>query len=440
MPATLRNLAKYLLFPLLVALAVFLAAFFYFNRGNGYAPPAEAEFPYEALTQKTSITGPSGFVDQPPASVRRGIVAVDSAHRNGFQKVELTTLLSRVTNRGYSVEFLSEFELLDKFASGSLLEEGLPRADSLVIIGPRDPYSRSEIASVQRFVEQGGRVLLIADPTRSHDINSIAAPLGLEFQPDYLFNQEEYDLNFQHIILREFQPDPVTVGLNEVVLYTAGSIKTSGGGLVFPSDSTRSSLLADLGGTAPIATGNDRDVLGVADLTFLVPPHNSFVDNDRLISNLADFLTGGQRQFSLGDFPHFFKEDVDILLGDPSLFDTGTSLKSALAAVQVPSQLVQQEDSAVDTIFLGLYDDADQVASYLQTNGVRVNDTVTIPSAPEIDRSGAGVIALHRSQDRHVLVVLADSNETLSTVTDYLIVGYFRDGLVNENVGVYKTK
>ena len=262
MPATLRNLAKYLLFPLLVALAVFLAAFFYFNRGNGYAPPAEAEFPYEALMQKTSITGPSGFVDQPPASVRRGIVAVDSAHRNRFQKVELTTLLSRVTNRGYSVEFLSEFEPLDQFFGGSLLEEGLPRADSLVIIGPRDPYTRSEVAAVQRFVEQGGRVLLIADPTRSHDINSIAAPLGLEFQPDYLFNQEEYDLNFQHIILREFQPDPVTVGLNEVVLYTAGSIKTSGGGLVFPSDSTRSSLLADLGGTAPIATGNDRGRAG----------------------------------------------------------------------------------------------------------------------------------------------------------------------------------
>ena len=181
-------------------------------------------------------------------------------------------------------------------------------------------------------------------------------------------------------------------------------------------------------------------MLGVADLTFLVPPHNSFVDNDRLISNLADFLTGGQRQFSLGDFPHFFKEDVDILLGDPSLFDTGTSLKSALAAVQVPSQLVQQEDSAVDTIFLGLYDDADQVTPYLQANGVRVNDTVTIPSAPEIDRNGTGVIALYRSQDRHVLVALADSDEDLATVTDYLIMGYFRGGLVNENVGVYKTK
>ena len=438
MPAKLRNVLTYLVFPLVLAVAVFLAAFFYFKPGAGYTAPPPNDFPFEALAITTSVAGPSGFVDQPPANPRRGIVAVDAAHRNGFRSVELTALLSRITNRGHAVEFLGDFR--PSAGGSSVLTEGLPRADSLIIVGPRDSYSPSEIAAVQDFVRQGGRVLLVADPTRSHDINSIAAPLGLEFQPDYLYSQVDYDINFQHIVLREFQPDPLTVGLNEIALYTAGSIQTSGSLLAPPGPAAQSSLLADLSAVAPIATGESRNVLALSDLTFLVPPHNSFLDNDQLVSNIADFLTGGQRQFALADYPHFFKQDVEILLGDPSLIDSGTALKSAFTDMQVPSRLAQREDPAVDTVFLGLFDNADAVSSHLQANGIRVNDTLTVPSAPEIPTAGAGLIALHRSGDRSVLVALADSDKTLSTIVKYLASDRFRDGLVNENVGVYKTK
>ncbi len=436
MPAKLRNVLTYLVFPLILAVAVFVGAFFYFKPGAGYTAPPPPNFPFEALTVTRAADGPSGFVDQPPANPRRGIVAVDAAHRNGFREVELTALLSRITNRGHAVEFLGDFRPAS--AAGSPLGEGLSRADGLIIIGPRDTYSASEIAAVQEFVEQGGRVLLVADPTRSHQVNSIAAPLGLEFQPDYLYSQDDYDINFQHIVVREFQPDPLTVGLNAVILYTAGSIKTAGSPLASPGAATQSSLLADLSDVAPIATGENRNVVALSDLTVLVPPHNSFVDNDQLVSNLADFLTGGQRQFTLADFPYFFKQDVEILLGEPSLIDTGTALKSALADMQVPSRLAQREDPAVDTIFLGFYDNAGRVSSYLQANGIVVNDALSVPSAPEISTDDSGVITLHRSGDRSVLVALAQTEETLSTIVEYLIQDKFRDGLVNENVGVYK--
>ena len=436
----LRRVSKYLLFPLLVALVIFVAAFFYFNRGSAYAPPPSPDFPFETLTETTTIIGPSNFVDQPQPAVGRGLVAIDATHRNGFREVELTTLVSRVNARGYNTRFLGDFRPNDPETALARLEEELPGADSLIIFGPRNPYTPAEVAVVQRFIDQGGRVLLMADPTRSHETNSVAAPLGLEFQPDYLFNQRDYDINFQHIFIREFQPDPVTVGLNEIVLYTAGSIKTSGSRLGFPSPETQSSLLASTLGTAPLVAGDDRNVLGLYDLTFLIPPHNSFADNDQLVSNLADFLTGGQKRFALADFPAFFKKDVDILLGRPSIFASGTELRSSLAGMQVPSQLSQQEDISADTIFLGLYDDAGQVAAYLQSNGVLIDDAVTIPSAPAVEPLDTAVITLHRSQDRHVLVVLADTEQSLSTVTGYLSLGKFQNGLVNENVGVYKTK
>ena len=436
----LRRVSKYLLFPLLVALVIFVAAFFYFNRGSAYAPPPSPDFPFETLTETTTIIGPSNFVDQPQPAVGRGMVVIDATHRNGFREVELTTLVSRVNARGYNTRFLGDFRPNDPETALARLEEELPGADSLIIFGPRNPYTPAEVAVVQRFIDQGGRVLLMADPTRSHETNSVAAPLGLEFQPDYLFNQRDYDINFQHIFIREFQPDPVTVGLNEIVLYTAGSIKTSGSRLGFPSPETQSSLLASTQGTAPLVAGDDRNVLGLYDLTFLIPPHNSFADNDQLVSNLADFLTGGQKRFALADFPAFFKKDVDILLGRPSIFASGTELRSSLAGMQVPSQLSQQEDISADTIFLGLYDDAGQVAAYLQSNGVLIDDDVTIPSAPAVEPLDTAVITLHRSQDRHVLVVLADTEQSLSTVTGYLSLGKFQNGLVNENVGVYKTK
>ena len=58
-----------------------------------------------------------------------------------------------------------------------------------------------------------------------------------------------------------------------------------------------------------------KRVLAVADLTFMIPPRNSLSDNDRLISNIADFLTTGERTFALADYPHFFGDEIDILLG-----------------------------------------------------------------------------------------------------------------------------
>jgi hypothetical protein len=167
-------------------------------------------------------------------------VLVDAAHRNAFNRAELGTLLSRVANRGYDVEFVGEFTLMEDDDRLPLLEERLRHADSFLIILPREAYLDADIALLQGFVARGGKLLLIADPTRPHEINTVGEPFGLDFQPDYLFNQLEYDLNFQHIFVRDFQPDELTSGLDEVVLYTAGSVISSGGGLAFAD--TRDSL------------------------------------------------------------------------------------------------------------------------------------------------------------------------------------------------------
>jgi hypothetical protein len=426
-----------------VALLFFLGAFFFFYRGSYDAPPS-VDIPFEQITLTTSISGPSGFADPlgmqlPGMQLQRGTLLIDAAHSNGFDKEEVLTLFSRVANRGYDVEFAGDFSTMSESDRLSLLEEKLRQADSFAVILPGASYTRAEVNLVEQFVEKGGKLLLIADPTRPHDINSLAEQFGLEFQPDYLFNVVEYDLNFQHIFVRNFQPDELTRELDEITLYTAGSIKSSGSGLAFTDQNTVSSFAEPVEPFYPLARGEQQNVLAVYDLTFMIPPHNSVLDNDQLISNIADYLTTSEREFHLADFPSFFKEEVDILLGQPSLFDVGTDFKSMLSGLQIDSEIRSAEDTTRDTVFLGLYGNSAQVAPYLEASGVQVGNTLRLPSTQEIDPKGTSLILLNRSQDRHVLVVLAHSEDALANAVSQLQSGDFRSGLVDDFVGVYKT-
>ncbi|MCE2404681.1 MAG: hypothetical protein J4F43_05945 [Dehalococcoidia bacterium] len=433
-----RKLGILALLPLFAA-AAFAGVYFSYYRG-GYDEPAPGQIPYHQITSPSVASG--GFVDSPTAQVRRGLLLVDALHRNAFSENELVTLSTRVANRGYDVEFIGAFDYFERDGRLPQLEEKLRRADSLAVIVPQAPYSDAEAALVERFVRKGGKLLLVSDPTRQEHINTLAERFGLSFQPDYLYNMKEYDLNFQNIIIREFQPHELTSGVDAITLYTAGSIRSSGPGLAFPDSNTRSSLVDTTEGLHPIAWGDRRNVLAIADFTFLIPPHNSLLDNDRLVSNIADYLTSSEREYELADFPHFYEvgpeAGLDILLGEASLWDIGVEMKNGLAAYGMSARIRGTEDLSRDTVFLGLYDDALPMSRYLQAAGVRIDDTLGTPFAPDLDLEGTSVTVLDQNQDRHVLVVLADTSETLAGAAARLLVGEFRGDLVSDFVGVSK--
>ncbi|MBI4865695.1 MAG: hypothetical protein HY816_01970 [Candidatus Wallbacteria bacterium] len=50
-----------------------------------------------------------------------------------------------------------------------------------VIVSPRRPFEADEVTRWRRFVEEGGRLLLIAGPGNTSAVRTLAAPLGLEF-------------------------------------------------------------------------------------------------------------------------------------------------------------------------------------------------------------------------------------------------------------------
>ena len=452
MLALLNRFSILLIFPA-VALAFFIAALFYYYRGNYDAPPSEAV----AIQDLTPPVSTFTTLAEPPP-LHDGTLVVDAAHSNGFTQAELSAFLSTVAARGYSLDFLGELSVSRGFGGfggfdggGSLgaserlglLEEKLRGADSLVVIQPDDSYSKEEADLVERFVtEKGGRLLLIADPSRDHQINSLAERFGITFRPDYLYNQVEYDLNYQNIYVSDFRPDELTDGLGRIALYTAGSLESFGGGLAISDANTKSTVVETIEPLYPMVKADQGGVVALADLTFMVPPQNTILDNPRLIANIADFLTTSQREFHLADFPHFFgRQDgqVDILLGRSSLLNAGSQMKNVLSGFQLESQIQGVENLNRDTVYLGLYDDAFNVAQYLQLAGIQIDGKGDLRTlfTPAIGRDGTAVAVLHRSGQRRVLVILGDTAEEVAGVLDRLGSGDFRDGLVGDFVGVY---
>ncbi len=201
MSVRLRKISILLIFPLF-ALAFFLGAYFFYYRGGYDAPPTTA-IPFDSIVRPTSSH--STFTEVPQQ--RPGMLVVHGGHSNEFSKGEISSLLARVSDRGHDIEFIGEpgffggFGLLDSGVRVDLLEEKLRQANSLAVILPDEAYTPEEVGLVERFVAKGGRLLLVADPTRRSEINSLAERFGINFLPDYLFNTVDYDINFQNIII-----------------------------------------------------------------------------------------------------------------------------------------------------------------------------------------------------------------------------------------------
>ncbi|PKB73521.1 MAG: hypothetical protein BZY75_01510 [SAR202 cluster bacterium Io17-Chloro-G7] len=439
MSAPLLRIGIFLLLPI-AALAFFLGAYFFFYRG-GYEAPPPLDISFEHIVQPTSSKASFSEVPQ----IHEGTLLVDGVHRNEFTKEEISPLLAKIADRGYSIDIVGEtardgrFIRLRSDNPFDLFAQKLRQADSLAVILPNEPFSSKEADLVERFLAKGGRLLLIGDPTRDHDINSLAARFGVRFQPGYLYNTIEYDLNFQNIYVRDFRPDLLTQGIGQVVFYTAGSVKSSGPGLAYTDGNTRSTVVERVEQFFPMVKTSDDQVVAIGDMTFMVPPRNAILDNDRLISNIADFLTTGQRTFDLGDFPYFLGDNVEILLGSSTLIGQGTAAKALLTGLHKNSRIVGSEDIAQDTVYLGLYQDASDVAQYLEVNGIRVGDSLRTPFTPDLDKKGSGLMLFHKGPDRNVFVILGDTEGSITDMLDQLGSSAFRAGLVSDFVGVYRT-
>ncbi len=384
----LRGAGRVALFLALLLGPSFARGAYYYRRLPG---PRDVTRPDLAQVEVSSASSvPYRDEDARPGS---GVVVVDRGHGNRVDDAELSVLLARLTERDMRATSVGPDEALPS---------ALRTAAALIVVSPHVPYTDDEVAAVDRFVEQGGRLLLAADPSRytvesqsdevngqryivQSDvpaINALAAAFGVAFADDYLYNTEENAGNYQYIILRDLSGGPLAEGVTEIAFYAAHSISASEEDVARTSSGTASSLREPGGVFTAMALGGGGRVLAIGDFTFMTEPYSGSLDNSRLIANIADFIAGTRRTFGLTEFPHFMGDDVDLV---PVYSASGESPVSGIAVNEVAG--VQSALSSAgkrlhwrsesigshDVIYLGLYDalgQAPEVAGILAQEGI----------------------------------------------------------------------
>lgn len=385
--ALLLALGRVTLFVGLLALPLVLRVGYYYRQPSQARPVPVPDLSNVQVVEQDIV--PFAGVESTAGS---GRVLVDRTHENKVSDAELNVLLSRLTALGMQTVSLHP---------GDDLAPALRTAEALIVISPHKAFSPSEIKSVEQFVAQGGRVLLVTDPSRYAieaiedelygetyvamsdvaAVNSLASLFGLAFVDDYLYDTIENEGNYQYIIMRDFGSNPITEGLQKVVFYAAHSLSVSEQPLITTGQHTTSSLSEQTGGLTSVALGGDGRVLAVTDLTFMTEPYNAVADNNRLIANIARFVAGGARTFGLTEFPHFFGADVDLVLMSPgedearpaAAVEDMSALQEAFEEADKKLYWRMTHHSAHDTFYLGLYrglDDWPEVQEILSAQGI----------------------------------------------------------------------
>jgi hypothetical protein len=422
------------------------------------------------------------------------VVVVDYAHDNALFIEELNVLFSKIVARGFSYEIVFDEESADADNSssedtGGLIDK-LRYAKALVLPVPRTNYTPEEITEIERFVAKGGRLLIVGDPTRTvavDALNSIAGSFDVIFVNDYLYSLENNDNNYRNVVYTNIGDSPLTERLadgDQIVLYSAGSVRAPGNEIILGDETTHSSVSE--GGRSTLASAaltTDNQVLAVGDLTFFNEPHSTAESNGMLISNIADFLTGGARDFELKDFPYFFNQEVDIVFEDTlvfnSQFDDSVVLKETLEALDHNVTFTESIGEEDDVIFVGRFDDTSAVQAYLEAANITVLDPdeqeeedaaplteaeqtdqrlalirettpgeeerfvdgrIQIKGVGDLERGGSTLFYRHKEDGRNILIILSDTPDTNADAFELLLDNELADCLVSPNIAVCQTE
>lgn len=374
------------------------------------------------------------------------VVLIDYAHSNQFYVNEIEPFTRALTSRGAITEIHLGEESLDHH---------LKYASAYVIISPLGLFSPPEIRSIERFVADGGRLLVFTDPTRGiaffdysfPDIDSanlLLSSTGIAFSGDYLYNLSDNEGNFRNVKFSEFGENPFTEDLGMVVLYGAHSVSAGNGtALLKASDKTVSSLTDKGGDLAGMALSADGNVLAAGDFTFMTTPFFTVADNALLVERVAEFALGSQRQPSLANFPYIFKGDVTLVpLGTTQLTSDLLYRVSAMQAVFRMGNInlsIGAEQGKGNNLLIGTYEEDEAILAILEKYKIEIGDSrefVTMPGIGKIGLMGTGAMLFEPGPNGNTLILLADTSENLDTLLTMFYQGDLFGCVVQENLGI----
>jgi len=220
---------------------------------------------------------------RPEASAGGGTkyALVDLTHSNWITVTQVNTLQALLVEYNCTLRYALDWKEL---------KELLDEAEFLVIPTPWDLYKPEEAELIANYTENGGRVLLLYEPSAGWALfaNTIAARLGFAFSEGYLYNLVENYGNYRYIYAYPASNHTLVANVSRVLFFTASNIYTTGRKVLVASNGTVLSTSEREGSYVLLACTNN--VVAVADQTILGEPFALQEDNWTLLSNIVRYL------------------------------------------------------------------------------------------------------------------------------------------------------
>jgi hypothetical protein len=404
---------------LLIAPAAIRSQMLHYDERH-YTPPNDPGISFAATPAPT--TTPRALPELPNqtvAELRPGPLVVDLAHFNSLNPSGLQPLADAVARRGIGLRlWLSKVDpstvknFLEFPDQSAELATQLADASGLVVVSPFFLWSKEEIALVQRFVADGGRLLLISDPDVFGDAaiktNLLGEPFGVVFNDDYLYDTVENDKNFTFFFQGNFYDQAAALAGAKVAFYGGRSIGGAVTKEVTSAPSTLSSLRTGASGFTTVAIGglaaNDSAgrVLALSDFDVLTEPNVLRYDNHLLLEFVAGFLAADQRTNTVADFPAYLGKEVALTFGSSQTLDAdllllGAQLQQrlqqtdrtlsltnvAILSDTVPVSVTATLSSTTDLLYLADFKTAAQATTLLRDSQIKLTqEVVTATTTP----------------------------------------------------------
>ena len=259
---------------------------------NEKNPPPAIYYLYlpEAIYAQSDST-PQNETEPLNVSTVRGDVLVDTSHRNAISPWILDAFTRLLTEEGLFVGYADNWDSL---------EEALNDTRALVVACPSVYYSNEEFEAIERWVNQGGTLILLGDAsaeflsvsTLQGPLNSLSDHWGIHFGNGYLYNLEENYGFYRNVIVDDIRSSFLSEGVEELVFFTAGPVYSKSRGYMSTPDNTYDSVTerADSYDAVAIYKVGDSRVVAFGDMTWLMEPYVNTADNYQLLRNLVDSI------------------------------------------------------------------------------------------------------------------------------------------------------
>jgi hypothetical protein len=360
-----------------------------------------------------ALSPDSMLLDTP---LRPGPVIVDLAHGNRLSRSQFEPLSAALARRGVGTNFwlstidvLSLTNYLDYPDQSEDLAPMLEEASALVVVSPFFLWTKEEIALAERFVADGGHLLLISDPDvvgdLAQDVNTLGEPFGVVFNDDYLYDTSANDGNYTFIFPDDYQGEAERLATRRIAFYGARSIGGEVTPLLRSAFTTLSSIRTGLTNFTTMALGGLESrgtlgrVLAMSDFDVITNSYVERHDNHELVEFVAGFLAAAQRQDTITDFPGYLGKEVSLIFGNAEAVNaqillegsriqqalelTGRSLTLAGTTVLTSALTAGSVSPEFDMIVLADYAMINEQTDLLKQIGFKRIEVTPTPDATE---------------------------------------------------------